>query len=283
MNDVEIKSIALQKLYEAIKKPTSHEEPFLLNEFSSGDYRSCSHLIPHITQLLLNKDVEAIHELWGFISWAPSSIIDFCLSAAKDYYIEDNAQIYASYILMFRMANISNPNIAIFHFERESFPEDTLLTLLISSYKHTYNILPNNIEQNILVNTALKLEIAKRSYLHDIEPIKKKIFPAFELVKTHSQNEYYPFDSEINDWKVKWRKHGGLLYNGRMIALKDNSIWEKLSKFAKPYPPYDFGSGMSLSNVQYNECETLGLVKQTLAQALRKRIMRQKFKISIAK
>lgn len=283
MNDVEIRSIALQKLYEAIKKQTSYEEPFLLNEFSSGDYRSCSHLIPHITQLLLNKDVEAIHELWGFISWAPSSIIDFCLSAAKDYYIEDNAQIYASYILMFRMANIRNPNAAILHFKREGFPEETLLTLLTSSYKHTYNILTNNIEQNILVNTALQLEISKRSYLHNTEPISKKIFPAFELIKTYGQSEYYPFDSEINDWKAKWRKYGGLLYNGRMIALKDNSIWKKLSKFAKPYPPYDFGSGMSLSNVEYNECETLGLVKQTLAQVLKRRMIRQKVKISIAK
>ena len=116
-----------------------------------------------------------------------------------------------------------------------------------------------------------------------LSPISKKIFPAFELIKTHGQNEYYPFDSEINDWKVKWRKYGGLLYNGRMIALKDNSIWKKLSKFSKPYPPYDFGSGMSLSNVGNNECETLGLVKQTLAQVLKKRIIRQKIKIRISK
>jgi predicted DNA-binding protein (MmcQ/YjbR family) len=233
--------------------------------------------------LLLNKDIEAIHELWGFISWAPSSIIDFCLSAAKDYYIEDNAQIYASYILMFRMANVRNPNAAIIHFGRENYPEDTLLTLLTSSYKHTYNILPSNIKQNILIETALHLETSKRNYQRDIELTGKKIFPAFELKKTHGQNEYYPFDDEEDVWKKKWRAMGGLLYKGRMIALKDNEIWKKLSMFSRPYPPYNFGSGMNLSNISRNECIKFGLLKQTLAQCLKKRLISKNIKITIVK
>ena len=45
-----------------------------------------------------------------------------------------------------------------------------------------------------------------------------------------------------------------------MVALIESPIWEKLSRFGQPYPPFDFGSKMRVRAVPYEECEKLGLV-----------------------
>ena len=50
-------------------------------------------------------------------------------------------------------------------------------------------------------------------------------------------------------WDKRWEAAGGKTYGGRMIALKDDPIWVKISRFGNPFPPFDWGSGMSVRNV----------------------------------
>ncbi len=45
----------------------------------------------------------------------------------------------------------------------------------------------------------------------------------------------------------------------RMIALKTSPVWAALSAFGNPYPPFDFGSGMGLDDVEASVCRELGL------------------------
>jgi len=58
----------------------------------------------------------------------------------------------------------------------------------------------------------------------------------------------------------RWIKAGGQLYDGRMIALKDSSVWTKISRFGKPYSPFDFNSGMSTKGVTRAEAKRFGLI-----------------------
>ena len=58
----------------------------------------------------------------------------------------------------------------------------------------------------------------------------------------------------------RWVEAGGQLYDGRMIALKDSSVWTKISRFGKPYSPFDFNSGMSTKGVTRAEAKKFGLI-----------------------
>ncbi|OAM89340.1 hypothetical protein OH491_13545 [Termitidicoccus mucosus] len=79
-------------------------------------------------------------------------------------------------------------------------------------------------------------------------------YPAQELVR-HEDRE------EPRDWASIWANAGGSFYGGRMIALKSDAIWEKISRFGKPWPPFDFGSGMGVEDIGRDEAEALGLIK----------------------
>lgn len=79
-------------------------------------------------------------------------------------------------------------------------------------------------------------------------------FPAQELVRIESR-------LKPRNWQTKWQGQGGRLYHGRMIALKDDPIWIKISRFGNPYPPFDFNSGMGLEDVSYDEAVSLGVIE----------------------
>ena len=79
-------------------------------------------------------------------------------------------------------------------------------------------------------------------------------FPAYELVRVEERRE-------PRDWRRRWIAAGGKLYQGRMVALKDDPVWTAISRFGHPYPPFDFGSGMGLDDVSFDDALALGLVK----------------------
>lgn len=80
-------------------------------------------------------------------------------------------------------------------------------------------------------------------------------FPAQELVRIEER-------LKPRDWQTKWQGAGGKLYDGqRMIALKDDPIWIRISAFGNPYPPFDFNSGMGLEDVSYDEAVRLGVIE----------------------
>lgn len=47
---------------------------------------------------------------------------------------------------------------------------------------------------------------------------------------------------------------------GRMIALRNSGLWSALSRFGTPWPPFDFGSGMGLEDIDRDEAVALGLI-----------------------
>jgi len=80
-------------------------------------------------------------------------------------------------------------------------------------------------------------------------------FPALELVRVRN--------SKVKrDWTNRWKAAGGKLYAGRMIALKSDPVWTKISRFGQPYPPFDFGSGMGTRDVSRKEAIALGVMQE---------------------
>jgi len=69
-------------------------------------------------------------------------------------------------------------------------------------------------------------------------------------------------------WPDRWRRVGGEIYQGRMIALKNSVIWERIGDpdifddaLGNPYPPFAFNSGMDVQDVSREEAEQLGVIQ----------------------
>lgn len=77
-------------------------------------------------------------------------------------------------------------------------------------------------------------------------------FPCLELIRVSQR-------MVPRDWRERWKEAGGKLYDGRMIALRNDPIWRKISRFGSPVPPFDFNSGMGLEEVDRFEAEGLGI------------------------
>ena len=59
----------------------------------------------------------------------------------------------------------------------------------------------------------------------------------------------------------RWADAGGSFYGGtRMIALKDDPVWSAISRFGRPWPPYDYNSGMGIEDISREEAEQLGVI-----------------------
>ena len=90
-------------------------------------------------------------------------------------------------------------------------------------------------------------------------------YPAQELYRAEERKEK-------RDWYARWEGAGGEIFpgvppglpigdgNGRMIALKNDTIWSAISEFGLPYPPFDFNSGMSIRDVSRLKAMAFGLI-----------------------
>lgn len=83
-------------------------------------------------------------------------------------------------------------------------------------------------------------------------------FPCQELLRVGLRREPRPPEF----WPTRWRDAGGKFYGGgRMIARKDDAVWSGISRFGRPYPPFDYGSGMGLRAIARGEAVELGIVE----------------------
>jgi hypothetical protein len=86
-------------------------------------------------------------------------------------------------------------------------------------------------------------------------------FPAWELVRIEGREQ-------VRDWQTRWLDAGGTLTAGRMIATKDDPIWQTLGDgtggyddtLGNPYPPFAYGSGMGWRDVPREEAIDLGII-----------------------
>lgn len=79
-------------------------------------------------------------------------------------------------------------------------------------------------------------------------------YPAWEFLRIEERRV------PRSNWRERWLAAGGKIYGGRMVALKSDAVWVNLSRFGRPYPPFDFGSGMGVEDVDRTEAINLGLL-----------------------
>lgn len=79
-------------------------------------------------------------------------------------------------------------------------------------------------------------------------------YPCQELVRIDERREK-------RDWPSRWTAAGGKLYSGRMVALKEDPVCSRVSRFGVPYGPPDYGSGMGFVDVSFEDAIALGVIK----------------------
>lgn len=107
---------------------------------------------------------------------------------------------------------------------------------------------------DVIIKTNVAQARGYMQYLEGTSPGAFAAFPAQEFRRI--EHRRHPRE----DWPQRWAKAGGRLYGGKMIALKDDPVWERLSVFGNPFPPFDWGSGMGVLDVDRKTAIALGLV-----------------------
>ena len=101
------------------------------------------------------------------------------------------------------------------------------------------------------------------------DPDIRDAFPCSELVRVEHREVPRGYrkgkggrlvEVPEESWPARWAAAGGLFFEGRMIARKGDEIWIKISRFGRPWPPFDFMSGMGLEDVARDEAEELGAI-----------------------
>jgi hypothetical protein len=106
---------------------------------------------------------------------------------------------------------------------------------------------------NLILDTNLQQAQGYGGWMQGQDPAVLDQWPAQELVRV--------IDSKKpRDWAARWAEAGGVFYAGRMIALKNDPIWTRISRFGTPYPPFDFNSGMDVDDIDRDEAIDLGLI-----------------------
>lgn len=110
-----------------------------------------------------------------------------------------------------------------------------------------------------------------------LDPDVVEAYPAWELVRIYDRDvprgfRRGPKGTLIpvpgDDWESRWQAAGGELINGRMVALKNDPIWQALGDgvggytdtLGNPFPPFAFNSGYDVNNIGRVECVELGLL-----------------------
>jgi len=117
---------------------------------------------------------------------------------------------------------------------------------------------------SLIVDTNVQMIRNQGSFIRGNLPGALDAFPAQELVRTRTSQK------ERLDWPRRWMAAGGKFFgNGRMIALKNDAVWQALGDGAggytdtlsNPYPPFAFGSGMSVRDISMGEALDLVVLK----------------------
>lgn len=112
----------------------------------------------------------------------------------------------------------------------------------------------------LIVDMAEKMTYNRAKWEGGNDPTVLDSWPAQELVRVEPRKE-------PRDWDARWQEAGeavaweGAVKDGPMIAMKSSPIWTELSEFGLPYPPFDYGSGMGVRDVERATAIEYGLMK----------------------
>lgn len=279
LNENSFKTSAVRDVWKVVKSQIEPKIPFRLLRQSSGSYEAYSYLIPYIANFIEQDNHDAMAELWQFISSIPVDILDFACNANIPSPIPETLHptVYAIYLMALRLGWERSPRITLLHGSRElaQFAKShqsmsdfhdlqsasaLFANLLKSSFARTYKLDEKSltdIEPQHLVEAAIRLCFGRRQFDDGMLNGAVMAFPGQEMVRDRHGNQYAHLEEAF--WRRKWVSLGGKLFKNRIIALKTDPIWCSISRFGKPYPPFDFNSCMGVMDVARRECVNSGL------------------------
>jgi hypothetical protein len=127
----------------------------------------------------------------------------------------------------------------------------------------TMEDLRSDVRLNLVLNTNVSLARCFRQWQEMNHPDSLIAFPAQELFRVGRRKV-------SRDWHRIWDEVRNTLpgtsalesSSGRLAALKHDPIWYAISDFGFPWPPFKYGSGMGLMNIDYDEAVDLGLMTE---------------------
>jgi len=119
--------------------------------------------------------------------------------------------------------------------------------------------LGSDLRLNLQVETGTEMAQGYGSFKQGQDAAILDQWPAQELIRVIVPQ------GPPRDWPSRWESVGGDFFDGRMIALKDSAIWQRLGDefedgLGNPYPPFAFNSGMDVQDIRRSEAMTLGLI-----------------------
>ena len=141
-------------------------------------------------------------------------------------------------------------------FHREDFLKKcrTLLGVPESQDKGGITEITSSVRLRLIFDHATATMNGRLEYLRNLE--REEFFPVLEFTRIESRRIHRP-------WRERWAAKGGKFYNGRMLAPVRSPIWEAISEFGTPYPPFAFNSGMGWRRIAVREAQELGVIPKT--------------------
>lgn len=116
--------------------------------------------------------------------------------------------------------------------------------------KGTLQDISSSVRLSLIWNLNLEMAQNYASWKAQQNEVSLRRAPAQELIRVAER-------MEKRNWARIWKEAGGKFYGGRMIALRTDDIWRRISEFGVPYPPFRYGSGMGTKNIRRREALTL--------------------------
>lgn len=139
---------------------------------------------------------------------------------------------------------------------REAFIRDVRATLEEEGYKTNPKGALTDISSNRRLGLIYDMQTRDArnfaKWKMDQDPDLLGAAPALELIRERQSKVPRP-------WAERFVRAGGTLYGQRMIAHKLSPVWQRLSRFGNPWPPFDFNSGMGVEDVTAAEAKKLGV------------------------
>jgi hypothetical protein len=118
---------------------------------------------------------------------------------------------------------------------------------------------------DLIIETNSSMAAGYGDWLYNQQPAILDQWPAQELFRAAQSKMHRNWRGDDGDMpnepiEGRWLEAGGTIYDGKMIALRNDDIWVNISRFGTPYPPFDFNSHMRTRLVPRRTAIDIGLI-----------------------
>jgi hypothetical protein len=117
---------------------------------------------------------------------------------------------------------------------------------------------------NLVLDTNAEMAAGYGEWLQGQSPAILDQWPAQEIYRAFGR--MHP-----REWETRWTEAAASSesdyvitkfdeHNFQAVALKNDPVWNAISRFGNPYPPFDFNSGMDVRDVTRDKAMQLGLI-----------------------